>query len=176
MEELGGGPQLPFVFMLLHNRPGLFVAASQSQRRKAHCSALVPCACGDTAAGTLSFSAVTNGVCQCCGQHGMPLAGHCRQEEALGRKTRGGPEGQTLGTGPHWEQERGVTRCLPPSSPPRPLARLPRGTFLSHTYPPLRFSPTTYTPLFSSPSKPWVPNPRDCSRPSFGSSPLVSWL
>lgn len=71
-----GGPAAPLVFMLLHNRPGLFMAASQSQRRKAHCSALVPCACGDTAAGTLSFSAVTNGVCQCCGQHGMPLAGH----------------------------------------------------------------------------------------------------
>lgn len=40
------GPAAPIVFMLLHDRTGLFVAASQSQRRKAHCSALVPCARG----------------------------------------------------------------------------------------------------------------------------------
>lgn len=62
----------PLVFMLLHNRSRLFMAASQSQRRKAHCSALVARACRDMVAGTLSLSAVTNSVCQCCRQ---PLAG-----------------------------------------------------------------------------------------------------
>lgn len=125
------------------------MAASQSQRRKAHCSAPVPRACWDMAAGTLSFSAVTNGVCQCCGQHRMPV--RTRGGKALRRKALGGPEGQTLGTGPRWVQEWGVTCRLPTSSPPSPLARLPHGSFLSHTYPSALLQPHHLHILILSP-------------------------
>lgn len=159
----------PLVFMLLHNRSGLFMAASQSQRRKAHCSALVPRACRDTAAGTLSLSAATNGVCQCCRQP-LDAAGKGRLS---GGKALAGQEGQTLDTGPHWVQEWDVTCYLPVSSPYCPLAILPQGTFLFHTHPPLCFSPITYTPSFSSLS--W-PDSQHCWSLSFGSLAVRAYL
>lgn len=66
--------------MVLHNGPGLFMAASQSQRRKARCSALVPHACRDTAGGDLVFL--------CCDKQCMPVL--WAAEDAPGR--RGGSQ------------------------------------------------------------------------------------